>query len=196
MIHSCAPEITWRGIWLPSIIPSSAGHFLPASSPTDPLRSSTHGRCTLSGRFSTFLTSSCPHPLPHVTAARRYSSSHRDLPGRVAPDFPRTRWCRHSSGRLSSNPAVGRLPDSNDELTSRHNGGLRPPPDYLSRYTSKRVIVTPAVYPRIVEFLHFNVQSTGQKSHCVNIHREPSQCFVLIRQSDSLNRASSELTVS
>ena len=32
----------------------------------------------------------------------------------------------------------------------------------------KRVIVTPAVYPRIVEFLHFNVQSTGQKSHCVN----------------------------
>lgn len=32
---------------------------------------------------------------------------------------------------------------------------------------SKRVIDTPAVYPRIVEFLHFNVQSTGQKSHCV-----------------------------
>ena len=29
--------------------------------------------------------------------------------------------------------------------------------------------VTPAVYPRLVEFLHFDIQSTGQKSHCVNI---------------------------
>ncbi|KAL0324515.1 UNVERIFIED_CONTAM: putative uncharacterized protein ART2 [Sesamum calycinum] len=29
----------------------------------------------------------------------------------------------------------------------------------------KRVIVTPAVYPRLVEFLHFDIQSTGQKSH-------------------------------
>ena len=28
----------------------------------------------------------------------------------------------------------------------------------------KRVIVTPAVYPRLVEFLHFDIQSTGQKS--------------------------------
>ncbi len=25
----------------------------------------------------------------------------------------------------------------------------------------KRVIVTPAVYPRLVEFLHFDIQSTG-----------------------------------
>ena len=32
----------------------------------------------------------------------------------------------------------------------------------------RRVIVTPAVYPRLVEFLHFHIQSTGQKSHCVN----------------------------
>ena len=32
----------------------------------------------------------------------------------------------------------------------------------------KRVIVTPAVYPRFIEFLHFDIQSTGQKSHCVN----------------------------
>ncbi|KAF6197427.1 hypothetical protein GE061_020182 [Apolygus lucorum] len=31
-----------------------------------------------------------------------------------------------------------------------------------------RVIVTPAVYPRLLEFLHFDIQSTGQKSHCVN----------------------------
>ena len=33
---------------------------------------------------------------------------------------------------------------------------------------NQRVIVTPAVYPRLVEFLHFDIQSTGQKSHCVN----------------------------
>jgi hypothetical protein len=45
--------------------------------------------------------------------------------------------------------------------------------------------VTPAVYPRLVEFLHFDIQSTGQKSHCVNTTFWPSQCYVLIRQSDS-----------
>ena len=31
----------------------------------------------------------------------------------------------------------------------------------------KRVIVTPAVYPRLLEFHHVDIQSTGQKSHCV-----------------------------
>ena len=36
----------------------------------------------------------------------------------------------------------------------------------------RRVIVTPAVYPRLVEFLHFDIQSTGQKSHCVSIRRD------------------------
>ena len=35
---------------------------------------------------------------------------------------------------------------------------------------NKRVIVTPAVYPRLDEPLHFDIQSTGQKSHCVNIN--------------------------
>src|SRR3569623_1222139 len=49
----------------------------------------------------------------------------------------------------------------------------------------KRVIVTPAVYPRLVEFLHFDIQSTGQKSHCGNTTFWPSQCYDLIRQSDS-----------
>ena len=32
----------------------------------------------------------------------------------------------------------------------------------------ERVIVTPAVYPRLFEFHHFNIQSTGQKSHCAD----------------------------
>ncbi|KAL6129215.1 hypothetical protein ACLB2K_072568 [Fragaria x ananassa] len=36
----------------------------------------------------------------------------------------------------------------------------------------KRVIVTPAVYQRLVEFLHFDIQSTEPKSHCVNICRD------------------------
>lgn len=49
----------------------------------------------------------------------------------------------------------------------------------------KRVIVTPAVYPRLLELRHFHIQSTGQNSHCVNISFTPSQCFVLIKQSDS-----------
>ncbi|KAJ9169200.1 hypothetical protein P3X46_020659 [Hevea brasiliensis] len=36
----------------------------------------------------------------------------------------------------------------------------------------KRVIVTPAVYPRFIEFLHFDIQSTRQKSHCMSIRRD------------------------
>ena len=34
-----------------------------------------------------------------------------------------------------------------------------------------RRLVTPAVYPRLVESLHFDIQSTGQKSHRVIISR-------------------------
>ena len=30
----------------------------------------------------------------------------------------------------------------------------------------RRVIITPAVYPGLFELLHFDIQSTGQKSHC------------------------------
>ena len=37
----------------------------------------------------------------------------------------------------------------------------------------------------MVEFLHFDIQSTGQKSHRVNTAQRPSRCFVLIRQSCS-----------
>ncbi|KAF2702422.1 hypothetical protein K504DRAFT_394372 [Pleomassaria siparia CBS 279.74] len=49
----------------------------------------------------------------------------------------------------------------------------------------KRVIVTPAVYPRLVKSLYFDIQSTRQKSHCVNTTFWLLQCYVLIRQSDS-----------
>ena len=49
----------------------------------------------------------------------------------------------------------------------------------------KRVIVTPAVDSRLIEFLHYNIQSTEQKSHCVKNLFDSSQCFVLIKQSGS-----------
>ncbi|KAK9080895.1 hypothetical protein Syun_031930 [Stephania yunnanensis] len=45
----------------------------------------------------------------------------------------------------------------------------------------KRVIVTPAVYPRLVEFLHFDIRSTGV-NHIALASAGPSQCFVLIKQ--------------
>ena len=48
----------------------------------------------------------------------------------------------------------------------------------------KRVIVTPAVDPRLTESLHFDIQSTEQKSHSVKTILQPSECFVLIKQSD------------
>ena len=40
---------------------------------------------------------------------------------------------------------------------------------FYSIYTLERVTFTPAVYPRLIEFLQDDIQSTGQKSHCVNI---------------------------
>ena len=77
-------------------------------------------------------------------------------------------------------------------------------PDYLSRgssngsvnkllslvhfdlpYLFKRVIVTPAVYPRLVESLRIDIQSTGQKSHRVSANCRASRCFVSIKRSDS-----------
>ena len=50
----------------------------------------------------------------------------------------------------------------------------------------KSVIVTPAVNPCLIEFLHFDIQSTGQKSHYVYTPLGPSQCYVFIKQLESL----------
>ena len=49
----------------------------------------------------------------------------------------------------------------------------------------KRVIVTPAVYPRVGESRHIDIQSTGQKSVCDKHHLDASQAYVLIIQLDS-----------
>nr|TKR98960.1 hypothetical protein D5086_0000197890 [Populus alba] len=60
----------------------------------------------------------------------------------------------------------------------------------------KRVIVTPAVYPRLVEFLHFDIQSTGAEITLREHPQGPSQCFVLIKTGRiPLVRTSSESTV-
>ncbi|CAK9856431.1 unnamed protein product, partial [Sphagnum jensenii] len=72
-------------------------------------------------------------------------------------------------------------PQSNsppDIVFSESHARSKPRHDEAFGYL-KRVIVTPAVYPRFFEFLHFDIQSTGQKSHCVNTVHQPSQCFVL-----------------
>ncbi|XP_068242559.1 collagen alpha-2(I) chain-like [Palaemon carinicauda] len=86
-------------------------------------------------------------------------------------------------GAGRARPARGRALGARSESPS----GLAPPasPDDEAFGYLKRVIVTPAVYPRFIEFLHFDIQSTGQKSHRVNTRRGPSRCFVLIKQSDS-----------
>jgi hypothetical protein len=45
--------------------------------------------------------------------------------------------------------------------------------NYMTRHLATfRESVTPAVYPRLVEFLHFDIQSTGQKSHYVSIRMD------------------------
>jgi hypothetical protein len=49
---------------------------------------------------------------------------------------------------------------------ARVNGGSNY--DSLNRVI---VIVTPAVYPRLIASLHVDSQSTGQKSHCVNTNQ-------------------------
>ena len=77
---------------------------------------------------------------------------------------------------------------------------LTPRPYYLSQSSLKplefkRVIVTPAVYPRLVEFLHFDIQSTGQKSHCVITLWRHHNAWFLLNCRIPLVRSSSESTV-
>ena len=59
----------------------------------------------------------------------------------------------------------------------------------------KRVIVTPAVYPRLVEFLHFDIQSTGQKSHRVNTISSHHDAIVQLNSRIPPVRNSSKLVV-
>ena len=42
---------------------------------------------------------------------------------------------------------------------------------FETQHPLKRGKVTPAVYPRLIEFLHFDIQSTEQKSHYVNTNK-------------------------
>ena len=69
-------------------------------------------------------------------------------------------------------PETSRFPDTHGlgHYFQLSGSGLRPHGKPLPSSPPKRVIVTPAVYPRLDEPLHFDIQSTGQKSHCVNIN--------------------------
>ncbi|KAG9438837.1 hypothetical protein H6P81_021242 [Aristolochia fimbriata] len=78
-------------------------------------------------------------------------------------------------------------PDRLARRTTEQKEGQCPPPTngingeafgYL-----KRVIVTPAVYQRLVEFLHFDIQSRRAEITLREHPRGPSQCFVLIKRS-------------
>ena len=65
---------------------------------------------------------------------------------------------------------------------------------WLPRYLA-RVIVTNFVYPHLVEFLHFDIQSTGQKSLCVNTFWGHHKALFLLNSRIPRVRFSSELTV-
>lgn len=99
----------------------------------------------------------------------------------AAPAAPPHRPGLESSSKGSSCPAGRPSPVPEAGGSRRRGSGQWDPrwsiharrklPDEAFGYL-KRVIVTPAVYPRLVEFLHFDIQSTGQKSHCVSIRRD------------------------
>ncbi len=110
------------------------------------------------------------HPFPHVTANRRNSVSHRDCPVDVAGGYPRDSRRSLEPGGVAASSSeflkAGACPNSAERLGESHSVQPRAVSPVTFRLF-KSVIVTPAVYLRLVEFLHVNVQSTGQKSHCV-----------------------------
>uniref|UniRef100_A0A1I7WD34 6,7-dimethyl-8-ribityllumazine synthase n=1 Tax=Heterorhabditis bacteriophora TaxID=37862 RepID=A0A1I7WD34_HETBA len=87
-----------------------------------------------------------------------------------------------SSSTGSSFPAIFTKPVPLAVIVVRDSGNLVNPfmHDEAFGYL-KRVIVTPAVYPRLLELLRFNIQSTGDSKR----PQGPSVSSVLIRQSDS-----------
>jgi hypothetical protein len=95
-----------------------------------------------------------------------------------------TKWLWLRSDRYGSGPKTPSLNPKRPPGTA-HGHGRRAITGCYGSVKVAMVIVTPAVYPRLFESLHVDIQSTGQKSHCVNTRLRPSQCFVLIRQSDS-----------
>uniref|UniRef100_A0A1I7WDL6 Flocculation protein FLO11-like n=1 Tax=Heterorhabditis bacteriophora TaxID=37862 RepID=A0A1I7WDL6_HETBA len=76
-----------------------------------------------------------------------------------------------SSSTGSSFPAIFTKPVPLAVIVVRDSGNLVNPFMRAFGYL-KRVIVTPAVYPRLLELLRFNIQSTGQKSETVNVRKD------------------------
>ena len=122
-----------------------------------------------------------PSPLSSLVCFERGASPRLGgfpVPGCVAAGRPQLLVTRSTSGRRE------------------HEGLTRPrrSPRYRLPFRL-RVIVTPAVYPRLVEFLHFDIQSTGQKSHCVNTVSGHHNAMFLVNSRIPLVRFSSELIV-
>ncbi|CAF2106855.1 unnamed protein product [Brassica napus] len=89
--------------------------------------------------------------------------------------------------------------DKPKQVLGLKEGVVTPPPihrlnDKAFGYL-KRVIVTPAVYPRLVEFLHFDIQSTGLKSHCDSIRRDHRNALFQLNSRIPRVRTSYELAV-
>ena len=74
---------------------------------------------------------------------------------------------------------------------------LSPGTETLYRTTTlwKRVIVTPAVYLSFYKLLHIHIQSTGQKSLCVNKFSLHHKAMFLLNSRIPLVRFSSESIV-
>uniref|UniRef100_A0A1I7WDG2 Uncharacterized protein n=1 Tax=Heterorhabditis bacteriophora TaxID=37862 RepID=A0A1I7WDG2_HETBA len=79
-----------------------------------------------------------------------------------------------SSSTGSSFPAIFTKPVPLAVIVVRDSGNLVNPFMRVTNWMTRhlRVIVTPAVYPRLLELLRFNIQSTGQKSETVNVRKD------------------------
>ena len=88
---------------------------------------------------------------------------------------------------VDNRPSGAHFRPTNNSHTSHHSTDfVKSPREFISNEHMKSSTDTPAVYPHLCEFLHFDIQSTGQKSHCVNTLLRRSRGLTLPEQSDSL----------
>ncbi|KAK9701458.1 hypothetical protein QE152_g30545 [Popillia japonica] len=84
-----------------------------------------------------------------------------------APAPPRGGTVRSLRYVVGAEPYMLQPNVSPDEVALKGQPALDPVKDRVEQLVTpplrcKRVIVTPAVYPRLLEFLHVDIQSTGQ----------------------------------
>jgi len=105
-------------------------------------------------------------PHDHLVTDENLDSIQRDHEKVDRATWPELMLCPGPSNHDSSRPrdvSLYRILPKRILVQSTYGVSL-----FRSSATDKRVTVTPAVYPRLLEFLHIDIQSTGQKSHCVN----------------------------